>query len=88
MAPPDDNASLNDAVGSLAGGGAADTASATTVVAGAETRTSPFAEGAYTVEKPVRQTGAAVFASPHSGCCYPADFVAASRLDATALRRS
>lgn len=29
-----------------------------------------------------------IFASPHSGCDYPADFLAASRLDPLALRRS
>ncbi len=37
---------------------------------------------------PDRQTVPLVFASPHSGCDYPADFVAMSRLDARALRRS
>ena len=37
---------------------------------------------------PERQTAALVFASPHSGSDYPADFLAASRLDALALRRS
>ncbi len=31
---------------------------------------------------------AAVFASPHSGDVYPADFIAASRLDARSLRKS
>ncbi len=40
------------------------------------------------VIRPVRQTVPLVFASPHSGDHYPADFVAAARLDATTLRRS
>ena len=29
-----------------------------------------------------------VFNSPHSGCCYPADFLALTRLDERAIRRS
>lgn len=37
---------------------------------------------------PDRQRAPLVFASPHSGNCYPSDFVAASRLDHLALRRS
>ena len=37
---------------------------------------------------PVEQTVPLVFASPHSGAEYPPDFVAASRLDPEALRRS
>jgi len=37
---------------------------------------------------PIEQTVPLVFASPHSGREYPPDFVAASRLDAAALRRS
>ncbi len=37
---------------------------------------------------PERQTAALVFASPHSGSDYSADFLAASKLDALALRRS
>lgn len=41
-----------------------------------------------TVQAPAEQTVPVVFASPHSGRCYPADFVAASRLDPLALRRS
>jgi N-formylglutamate amidohydrolase len=40
------------------------------------------------VTKPARQTQPLVLASPHSGRDYPADFVAASRLDPLALRRS
>jgi N-formylglutamate deformylase len=38
--------------------------------------------------RPVRQSAAVVLTSPHSGRHYPADFLAASRLDATAIRRS
>ncbi|TAN63889.1 MAG: N-formylglutamate amidohydrolase [Magnetospirillum sp.] len=41
-----------------------------------------------TVCAPVRQTVPLVFASPHSGRDYPADFIAASRLDSKTLRRS
>lgn len=37
---------------------------------------------------PVEQTTAVVFASPHSGTDYPADLLAASRLDLATLRRS
>ena len=37
---------------------------------------------------PVRQTVPFVYASPHSGSDYPADFIAASRLDPMALRKS
>ena len=37
---------------------------------------------------PVEQTVPVVFASPHSGRDYPAEFVALSRLDPVALRRS
>jgi len=37
---------------------------------------------------PVEQTKPLVFASPHSGRDYPGEFVAASRLDPLALRRS
>jgi len=40
------------------------------------------------VARPVAQTTPLVFASPHSGRCYPAEFLAASRLDAPGLRRS
>ena len=40
------------------------------------------------VQRPVRQTAPVIFASPHSGRAYPADFLAAARLDALALRRS
>jgi N-formylglutamate amidohydrolase len=40
------------------------------------------------VQAPDRQTVPLVFASAHSGRAYPADFVAASRLDPQTLRRS
>lgn len=42
----------------------------------------------YRLRRPVRQTVPLVFASPHSGRHYPPDFVAQSRLDPLALRRS
>ncbi|OAN49596.1 N-formylglutamate amidohydrolase [Paramagnetospirillum marisnigri] len=41
-----------------------------------------------TVMAPSRQTVPLVFASPHSGRAYPPEFVASSRLDPVALRRS
>ncbi|MSP00007.1 MAG: N-formylglutamate amidohydrolase [Acetobacteraceae bacterium] len=40
------------------------------------------------VARPASQTTPLVFASPHSGRCYPAEFLDASRLDAFGLRRS
>ncbi len=40
------------------------------------------------LQAPRQQTMPVVFASPHSGSNYPADFVARSRLDAMALRKS
>jgi N-formylglutamate amidohydrolase len=40
------------------------------------------------VARPASQTTPLVFASPHSGRCYPDEFLAASRLDAAGLRRS
>ena len=43
---------------------------------------------AWDVVAPAKQTIPLVFASPHSGTSYPNDFVAASRLDSLALRRS
>jgi N-formylglutamate deformylase len=46
-----------------------------------------FAEP-FKIHRPARQSLPFVFASPHSGRLYPASFVAASRLGATALRRS
>lgn len=42
----------------------------------------------YAIYRPARQTMPVVFASPHSGQDYPADFVAEARLDPLALRRS
>ncbi|MGC9270742.1 N-formylglutamate amidohydrolase [Acidiphilium sp.] len=41
-----------------------------------------------TIWRPLRQTAPMVIASPHSGCAYPAGFLAESRLDARALRKS
>ena len=43
---------------------------------------------AYEVLAPAKQTLPFVFASPHSGAYYPADFVADAGLDSLALRRS
>ncbi|MBX6374481.1 MAG: N-formylglutamate amidohydrolase [Acetobacteraceae bacterium] len=40
------------------------------------------------LRRPERQAAPIVFASPHSGAEYPPEFVAASRLDPLALRRS
>jgi N-formylglutamate deformylase len=40
------------------------------------------------LSRPSRQTAPLVFASPHSGRCYPPEFLAESRLDALAVRRS
>lgn len=40
------------------------------------------------IARPAQQTAPVVFASPHSGRQYPADFVTQSSLDALALRRS
>ncbi|MCO6417488.1 N-formylglutamate amidohydrolase [Siccirubricoccus sp. KC 17139] len=42
----------------------------------------------YLLTRPARQTVPLVFASPHSGRCYPPEFVAAARLDPVALRKS
>lgn len=42
----------------------------------------------YSLRRPVRQTVPLVFASPHSGSHYPPGFLAQSRLDPLALRRS
>ncbi|HEX3348285.1 MAG TPA: N-formylglutamate amidohydrolase [Acetobacteraceae bacterium] len=47
-----------------------------------------FALPAVVVHAPEVQTAPLVFASPHSGRDYSADFVAAARLDALSLRRS
>jgi N-formylglutamate amidohydrolase len=48
----------------------------------------PAVAGPVAVTEPARQTLPLVLASPHSGSDYPADFVAASRLDPLTLRRS
>jgi N-formylglutamate amidohydrolase len=45
-------------------------------------------EPPYLVCEPVRQTIPFVFNAPHAGAVYPGSFLAASRLDGTALRRS
>ena len=45
-------------------------------------------EASHEVLAPARQTLPLVFASPHSGSNYPAAFLAASKLDPIALRRS
>lgn len=42
----------------------------------------------FAMAQPATQTAPFVFSSPHSGRDYPADFLAASRLDAQALRKS
>ncbi|MGQ0665008.1 MAG: N-formylglutamate amidohydrolase [Pseudomonadota bacterium] len=42
----------------------------------------------FAVLAPARQTAPVVFASPHSGDAYPAEFIAQSRLDPLTLRRS
>ena len=42
----------------------------------------------FALRRPVRQTIPVVFASPHSGIDYPAEFLAAARLDPHSLRRS
>jgi N-formylglutamate deformylase len=48
----------------------------------------PEAPPPYRVLRPARQTMPLVFASPHSGAHYSADFLAEARLDPVALRRS
>lgn len=45
-------------------------------------------EAPYRLWRPDRATAPLIFASPHSGSDYPADFVAAARLAPLALRRS
>jgi N-formylglutamate amidohydrolase len=50
--------------------------------------TSPTDEAAIAVAAPAVQAIPLIFSSPHSGTRYPADFIAASRLDPLALRRS
>jgi N-formylglutamate amidohydrolase len=49
----------------------------------AEPENAPFR-----LDRPARQTVPFLFASPHSGRCYPASLLARTRLDATTLRRS
>ncbi len=44
--------------------------------------------GPFRLDRPARQTVPFLFASPHSGRCYPASLLESTRLDATALRRS
>ena len=44
--------------------------------------------GILDLQQPVARSLPLVLASPHSGAEYPADFLAASRLDPLALRRS
>jgi N-formylglutamate amidohydrolase len=48
----------------------------------------PFGEGAYVLERPAKQAGPLVLASPHSGDQYPDDFLHAARLDRATLRLS
>jgi N-formylglutamate amidohydrolase len=54
----------------------------------------PVSDGAavgappFTISRPARQTAPVVFASAHSGRVYPPDFLALSRLEPLALRRS
>ncbi len=42
----------------------------------------------FEIVEPARMTAPVLFNSPHSGACYPADFLASARLDPHALRRS
>ena len=42
----------------------------------------------FSLARPMRQTVPFVFALPHSGRCYPPEFVRASRLTPLTLRRS
>ncbi|MCQ4161951.1 N-formylglutamate amidohydrolase [Roseomonas sp. GC11] len=46
------------------------------------------APGPFVMSRPARQRAPLVLASPHSGRHYPAEFLAESRLDALAVRRS
>ncbi len=48
----------------------------------------PAQASAFFLLKPARQTAPVVLTSPHSGRCYTTDFLASSRLDPMALRRS
>jgi len=49
---------------------------------------SPAESRAYEILEPLSASCPLVFSSPHSGCDYPDDFVATSRLDPLTLRRS
>ena len=51
-------------------------------------QSSPAQPTAFDIKSPEIRTVPLVFASPHSGSNYPADFVAGARLDPVALRRS
>jgi N-formylglutamate deformylase len=53
-----------------------------------EPENAPFRLAPFRIERPVRQTVPFLFASPHSGRCYPASLLAQTRLDALTLRRS
>ncbi len=44
--------------------------------------------GPISLQQPLRQAAGVVLTSPHSGRCYEPSFLAASRLDANAIRRS
>ena len=48
----------------------------------------PWAPPPFELARPACQAGPVMFASPHSGRNYPADFIEAARLDPTSLRRS
>ena len=47
-----------------------------------------FGKPAFEVIAPGGHRLPVILNSPHSGCCYPDDFLAASRLDEKAIRRS
>jgi N-formylglutamate amidohydrolase len=53
-----------------------------------DAETEPLLQPPVVVDRPASQTTPLVFASPHSGRCYSAAFLAASRLDPLNLRRS
>jgi N-formylglutamate deformylase len=52
------------------------------------TSTDPTPAPPFHLLRPARAGGGVIFASPHSGRAYPAEFVAAARLQGLALRRS
>ena len=54
----------------------------------AETPAATWAEASFTLSRPSAGSTPLVFASPHSGRIYPPAMMAASRLDAIAIRRS